>query len=371
MNKKDFWFLIGILLLELLNLIAMSGYAELINYTAICTYLSIGVLFFRLICKKKIVTFVDRISFLLTLICGLIILINILFNWRQSLQLTNFITLFGIVFWVQLFSGFDWNPKRFFCVGIASCFFSCLTIFLLLPGNVLSGWNDNSTICVFPVLLLGMACLLCSEKKNKHMFLIVTVVIALVLMLLLENRSSFLAFIVFIAALCIKSIYEKRKWFRVFYCTIIAVNVGFPYWGITLVSLPVLQRFSNFMLEIFDKSSLLNGRDDIWEKAILRITENSVWGTLGVRGEYYHNFSLDVLTQFGWMGWLIFVILLVTVLEKTFLEASKYNIFLVGFLCVLLLNTFENVFVCNNHFMVFSYLLLAVPLSQKYGKKYF
>lgn len=354
--KSNGFFLIGILLLAFSNIFAVSGYASYVFYTELATLLTLVLLMIALAInsQKPALSLTDVAIFMACILYGALIL----FNWRDFYQLTNILTLFGILIWTNIFSKMQLDKDRCAICGVACSIYSLVMIFLFLPGNMLSGWNENSSICVLPVAFFGIACLMLSQKKWRTWAIAVSTLGIAFLIMQLENRSAFLSLILFLIVCFIKKIRTSRVVFRIFYISIIALNLLLPLFFEIAIESTFVNRISNFLLEVFNKNGL-NGREEIWELAVERIRQNPWFGTIGYRTTYFHNFSLDILVQFGWIGWIIFFAALIFVLEKSFKENETRNLFLLGFLCLIFLNTFESVLFCNNYFMLFPYLLLG------------
>jgi hypothetical protein len=89
-------------------------------------------------------------------------------------------------------------------------------------------------------------------------------------------------------------------------------------------------------------------------------------GAAGMRPVYLHNFSMDVLSEFGWIGWSTFVLMLVMLFEKCFNESNfRANIFLLAMVCFIVLNTFENALFANGAFSILPYFFFAIAWRLK------
>lgn len=369
MNKEhNFKFLILFSLFAFSNLFACSGFASSIDYNKLATFITILLAFFYYVYTKKIATYGFPIIQALACMGAIYILGLIAINWISSSQLTNFITLFGILFLIEALSLIKWTTKRLYQTGIITAILSNVLIFLLLPGNILSGWNQNSAIYIMPATFFSIASLYCSGESGRFIWITICAFATTYLVLQLENRSSLIAVWAFLLILVVRNVYQNKKIFRIFYLTIIGLNVGFPYLNAKIMQNKFIQNVGLLLESLTEKSADVNGRDQLWQIALERVSENPLWGSLGVRTTYYHNFSMDVLTQFGWIGWLIFFVMLIMVLENSFIEGanySKYNVFLVGFLMLLFLSTFENALVANGYVTVFVYIFISATISIK------
>lgn len=357
-RKDNGIFIIGMMIFAFSNIFAISGYAYSLSYNQFATFAALVVLLFFVLSKCQQKGSLSTVDFVAIIVCFVYLLLA-LFFWESMYQLTNIVTLFAMPLWVKIFSAIKWDKNKYFWVGSVMSTYSILMIFMFLPGSLLSGWNPNSSICIIPTLFFGLTCLKLSEYKWKKWFILAIALAAIYLLLQLENRSAFLALILFLVMLFFDKLHQNKIGFRVFYITIIVFNVLLPLFFEFATEMRVFEVVSNWLMEVFDKSGL-NGREDLWALAIKRIGKRPWFGTFGYRTTYFHNFSLDILTQFGWIGWIIYVASLIFILERGFEKNNPKNLFLIGFLCLIFLNTFESVLFANNYFMPFTYLLLGI-----------
>ncbi len=359
-NRKqdNGFFVIAIVMLAFSNVFALSGYAFSIFYTEIATLLTLVLIVLSIAATSIHKPRISIIDMFLSIACFLYA-IAMMFSWKSFYQLTNLMTLFGISMWMNIFSKLKWNSQRYALCGLACSAYSVVMIALFLPGSLLSGWNPNSAISILPVSFFGFACLMMVKEKWKIWVMLIAAMAVSYLILQLENRSAFLSLALFLGACLLKKIHISKIAFRIFYITIISLNILLPLFFEIATTTSFFRMISDVLVDIFDKSGL-NGREDFWAIAVTRIEKNPWFGTFGYRPAYYHNFSLDVLIQFGWVGWIIFFSVLIIILEKSFKENETSNLFLIGFVCLIFLNTFESVLFCNNYFMPFSYLFLGM-----------
>jgi len=173
-------------------------------------------------------------------------------------------------------------------------------------------------------------------------------------------------------ALCLFSVIPLFPWvlsnqkcFRWIYAVIIAMGVITPFFQDYIANNELFQDIIS--LTKGDKMGGFNGREILWHKAVGIIEENPMMGKEGWRVIYFHNFSLDVLIQYGWLGWVTFSTIVIVILERCFVPGSKYNILLYAFIVLLLLNTYENAFLANNYFTIFPYFLTGI--AWRYAKQ--
>ena len=289
------------------------------------------------------------------------IAISVILSEFKTYKIINFTSLFGLLIGTGIISVFKWENINMFRTGLVISSFALIVIYLFLPGHLLHGWNSNSAIFMIPILLLGMSLIYCSDEISERTRYIAFYSCALIgfwLISLLDNRSSLLALSLFsIIPLC-PWVLSSQKCFRWVYVTIIAMGVITPFFQDFIANTEVFQDI--IQLTKGDKMGGFNGREILWHKAVDIVGQNPLIGKGGWRVIYFHNFSLDVLIQYGWLGWITFATIVIATLERCFLPGSKHNILLYAFIVLLLMNTYENAFLANNYFTIFPYFLTGI-----------
>lgn len=360
-KKSSIGFIAVVLLLAFSNVFAASGAANALHFSERLSMVAlVGMLW--LASKNMPPILENRLNGLCTASVVLMAALSILNYEPKAMQLCNMVVTFGIVFWVQLFSRMKWENRDLFRLGIIVCILGYIINYQFLPGQAWSGWNPNSSIGVVPIMFFGLACIWCSDYKYAHWLTIPIVLLYSFIISTLSNRSSFYAVVVFCLLVVLRKPVLEKKWFRVTYLCIIILNVAVPYFNGYIAE-------SDFFTDIIGASSVgvdkeggFNGRESLWAQATMYNAGSPIFGLYGVRPIYPHNFSMDLLVEYGWLGWLTFFGMVVSIMEKVFREKSRYNVFAIAFLNVIFLNTFENVFACCNMFVVFTYMLPAVAL---------
>lgn len=286
-----------------------------------------------------------------------------------SEQIVTITPLLTVYVMTLLFSRWEWTPEWLRLGGILLLIYVLAMAVSLLPGRIFSGWNPNSPIILIPNLIFGLAAaFVFGSKKIIWLSLVLGVMIVLVIGEL-QNRSSVLCVLLFMACILLQ-VYKRRTIFRIAYIGLLAFNLLLPFFFSLLENSALYNLLTDLSQDLFRKQILLNGREILWPQIISQLQqENIFWGTGGERLIYSHNLSLDILSCAGISGYFLFIVSMVFLLEKGFEPQSRNNIFLYGFLALFLLNTFENVMICNNTYMLFQYTLLAIPISLKRKKE--
>jgi hypothetical protein len=299
----------------------------------------------------------------------MIILLSILFNYQDSGQFINYTTLFGILIGASLLSNIKWERTEFFKGGIVLGVVSVLLINLFLPGRALSGWNPNSAIIITPAALLALSLIYYSSNKCRIMCYLIIAVALLSSIKELSNRSSLLAvcMLALLPLVTKNRILKKKNLLRVVCYGVLLLNIGLPFLQADIKTSSFYQDIQELSADLTDKSDNdFHGRDILWIQAIERVNDSPIFGKFGHRDAYFHNFSCDVLTQFGWVGWFAFAFIYVVLIEKCYdSKHPKTNIFLLAFACLLLLNCFENAFLANGYFTIYPYFFFAIAWRLK------
>lgn len=346
------------LIIAFVYMFSVSGYAESVRFNAILTICFGVIILWKTVAIKQIKKFS-----LFGIIVAFAMFTAVLFHFQKVEQITNFVTLFCGGIFVDFFSKMKWNEKRLITVGICGSFLSLIMLLFLLPGGIWSGWNANSSAIVVPIFMWSCSCILNTSKKWKNKIMVLLFCMMFYLLFVLENRSGIMTLVLFAFLLITKGGINKIRPFRLVYIAILLINIGFPYLRNQLSSNKIIRIIQDFFVGTINKGEGFNGREQLWADAIEIIAKNPFCGKFGIRPAYYHNFSIEVLVQFGCIGLLFFEVFFVLHLEKGFRKNSASNYFLSATVCMLFLNTFENLFLCNNYFMFFPYVMLGTAFA--------
>ena len=233
-----------------------------------------------------------------------------------------------VIFFINLVS------ELLYPMGIPSTTTSAATPHYFL-GNV------NSVI---RAVLPGICCtILINEKKNKKLsFSLIFFYIGFLyqFIYLYHSATTIVALIVILAWIFFSEFIKKHLW------TIYAVVIGIiTYIQINLVVMSSSPRLLNLLSTVFGKNLTFSGRLYIWERTLIQIYRNPVWGygiqksdTLNmIIGNQFsaHNYFLDLVYQRGLIGLIFFLVLLAAPLfllrKESYVSMASY--YLVGFQC--------------------------------------
>lgn len=357
-----FMFVMG--LLSLTTVFLCSGFAGLFKLNEILSYLAI--VLFALYMKKGKAILKPSICTATTLIVCLFVMLVVINYDGKHRQLVNLCSTFGIVFFVKIFSRIKWETKNYGKLGLLWGVCAVFVGYLLMPGHIFDGWNSNSISSMFPVFVISACSFRVMEKKLKWVYIGILFILFVGITSQLENRSTLIATLLLLLLIIYPIFNKNRKLFRMLYVGIILVNLLIPILNSMVANTDLFKDLIGTTSEMTATGktgeSAFNGREELWQMSMLLQDKNPLFGLCGIRLFYPHNFSMDILNIFGWIGYMTFYVLLISVLEYAYSEGSKYNIFLVGFVCVIFLNTFENMFTCCDYMQFFVYCIPAIAL---------
>lgn len=351
-------------ILSLTTVLLCSGFAEQLKLNEIFSYFA--VLLFFLYGGKKPAILKPSIRTATTIIVCLFVILAVINYDAKHRQLINLCSTFGMAIFVQIFSRIKWETKNFRKLGLLWGVCSIFAGYLLMPGHIFDGWNSNSISGLYPVFVISACSFRVVENKLRWVYIGILFALFLGITSQLENRSTLIATLLLFGLMIFPVFVKNRKLFRMLYVCIILVNLLIPILNSIVANMDLFKDFIGTTSEMTASGktgeSGFNGREELWQMSMLLQGEHPLFGLCGIRLFYPHNFSMDILNNFGWIGYVIFYILLISVLEFSYREGSKYNIFLVGFMCVIFLNTFENMFTCCDYMQFFVYCLPAIAL---------
>lgn len=229
--------------------------------------------------------------------------------------------LYGL-FTIFLFSMASDYSSMFRLMLVESSVIGVVFVYLTLYKRFYIGNYMMFGHSLIPLTLSLSACYTVFKKK----IILIPEIICLIGIVLEANRSSLLAFVLF---LVFKYLYCSRKHSRTqvirFFVIVIAgvaivevvffnihsFNLFFNNHGFELRALEMVEQ----SIRAADMKLLFAGRFEIWEKAFHMFLESPIIGNgvgafESVYNGYTHNIILDILVQFGLVGFTLFAIAL-------------------------------------------------------------
>lgn len=341
------------------NVFSLSGFFTNFSLVWWLSLVSVPLLLYTLL-KSEETLLSPMFSLFTTLVC-ILMAMSMLFQWKRDFQLANYVTYLGIIGWVVYFNKLNLQQYKLEGVAIVLMLFGIACSYLFLPNQILGGWNSNSSISSIPIALIGILILWLSDNKKQKVLSIIGLTILCDFVMLLQNRSALLACLLIGFFMLYHRFVYRKNWFRCIYIGGLTVNLLLPLINSVLVKMPGFQKILSISELLSGKEGVgINGRERLWEMALTIANDSPIFGNGGYREIYSHNFSMDVLQEWGWLAYITYIAIVIALMELSFKENSKYNLYLLGFVSLVLMNTFENGLVSNGGFSVLAYMLISL-----------
>lgn len=341
------------------NVFSLSGFFTNFSLVWWLSLVSVPLLLYTLL-KSEETLLSPMFSLFTTLVC-ILMAMSMLFQWKRDFQLANYVTYLGIIGWVVYFNKLNLQQYKLEGVAIVLMLFGIACSYLFLPNQILGGWNSNSSISSIPIALIGILILWLSDNKKQKVLSIIGLTILCDFVMLLQNRSALLACLLIGFFMLYHRFVYRKNWFRCIYIGGLTVNLLLPLINSVLVKMPGFQKILSISELLSGKEGVgINGRERLWEMALTIANDSPIFGNGGYIEIYSHNFSMDVLQEWGWLAYITYIAIVIALMELSFKENSKYNLYLLGFVSLVLMNTFENGLVSNGGFSVLAYMLISL-----------
>ena len=341
------------------NVFSLSGFFTNFSLVWWLSLVSVPLLLYTLL-KSEETLLSPMFSLFTTLVC-ILMAMSMLFQWKRDFQLANYVTYLGIIGWVVYFNKLNLQQYKLEGVAIVLMLFGIACSYLFLPNQILGGWNSNSSISSIPIALIGILILWLSDNKKQKVLSIIGLTILCDFVMLLQNRSALLACLLIGFFMLYHRFVYRKNWFRCIYIGGLTVNLLLPLINSVLVKMPGFQKILSISELLSGKEGVgINGRERLWEMALTIANDSPIFGNGGYREKYSHTFSMDVLQEWGWLAYITYIAIVIALMELSFKENSKYNLYLLGFVSLVLMNTFENGLVSNGGFSVLAYMLISL-----------
>ncbi len=341
------------------NVFSLSGFFTNFSLVWWLSLVSVPLLLYTLL-KSEETLLSPMFSLFTTLVC-ILMAMSMLFQWKRDFQLANYVTYLGIIGWVVYFNKLNLQQYKLEGLAIVLMLFGIACSYLFLPNQILGGWNSNSSISSIPIALIGILILWLSDNKKQKVLSIIGLTILCDFVMLLQNRSALLACLVIGFFMLYHRFVYRKNWFRCIYIGGLTINLLLPLINSVLVKMPGFQEILSISEQLSGKEGAgINGRERLWEMALTIANDSPIFGNGGYREIYPHNFSMDVLQEWGWLAYITYIAIVIALMELSFKENSKYNLYLLGFVSLVLMNTFENGLVSNGGFSVLAYMFISL-----------
>lgn len=367
-NIRVFYFAI----FNLLMFVTVSSFGQtFLNGVGLSLIMSIIYLFIFLKNLKHIPNKVFLLFLTLSIYCFVVTLLgkeDFKHYWVSVLTLCS----------IGVFVGVDFKTKNIntgmFLLGLSSA----LVLFLYNRKTFLANWNPNSISGLVSFGVIGVIFYMFNERDAvKKFFSLLVIICILINLMLTDSRNSILIFIIVVLTMMFyRIIFKSKLLFRMYYLislfipAIVAQTTDFinnSPWAYNLVRLSK---------EYFGKKTLMSERDIFWLECRRLIGDNWIFGT----GEslynyiYSHNLYYSVVYFFGVVGYVLYVMLLVSIMEyvRDNCEGDKVaQMCLLMFLGLFYGQIAECRLFTSNISMALPYIYLSVAINRVHSiKKY-
>ncbi len=279
------------------------------------------------------ITFTSNTIFLL-IFPLILLLLKLPFEYNTNsdgnVALEFIISFLSIGYSGILIGSLNFSYEHVIKYGIVVSWINFLILFLV-PFTTL--YNEEVNYMRFgytllPTVLFSFINLINNYKKS----ILLLFLVSFLSMLVFGSRGSLLTFLLFLLFyIYFTSIVNKRT--KV-YLSIILLFISINLKNILSYIVEYANSYTLYSysivkyLNLFDGSSLSStssGRDEIYEIAIKRIFNSPIFGSpinssyVDTGSSYYHNIFLDILVNFGLIGFILFI----TFIIHTFYRATK------------------------------------------------
>lgn len=364
--------------LLLVNTLVRTQYKELFQYgewSLYATYL----LVFLLLLMSVFARIEHPISLLYVQLTLSLYFLVVLFSYFDSeyMDKGKFLLLFAHFVFILGAIRIKWKQQY---IHIAGFIFGAMTILLFIHWMI-SGYdlqffksiyrNENYLgVLLFCLLFFHILSFRYSNRAWKPVFFIIAA-INVFLVVASGARSVLIGILVMFLAVLISKF--SQKLFEKLIYIVLAGNMFFVFLYVGLSHTAFGQKLNDMSYTIFEKN-LFSGRHRIWEAVIRAFLEKPLFGHgVGVRASQVaeteltaHNMYLQVLLEFGLVGFVFFILLLITIwhvlMKQQQNDVVKFSAYFM--LGILVYNSFELTLFQNNYSIaVFQWLIIGFGIG--------
>ncbi len=201
-------------------------------------------------------------------------------------------------------------------------------VLLLMYSNLgfLSSWNPNNIAYLLYLGVASSVVVLADNRKNVVVWVLLAYVF--VQLLVTQSRNVMTSLIIIVVAVLLKKSISRRMAYRIVYGFFLLYPAIFPKLSIVAGGTEFYKIIKEITMDVFDKSSVLSGRDIIFREAERLLNTslfnyvlgfgNSVTNVLAVHNGYY-----ALRYAYGIMGTLVIAGLFVYFFEKAYVLVKK------------------------------------------------
>lgn len=288
------------------------------------------------------------------------------YYWAISLFTLSSVFLFAIIRIKEI----DYS-KLFF----VSSLFSLVLLFFYTNMGFLGNWNPNSMGVFTTYGLLGFIIpWFITRSKKRKIFYFIFILLSIYLIYLTDSRNNIVIYLIAILSIFSHNVIKRRLLFRFYY------SIAFlsPFIVGKVVPFITQSTYYDLLLEFsykyFGKASITSGREQFWlyiERLIgsdwLLGTGKSLYNII-----YPHNLFYSVQYFFGTIGYILFLVFLIVIIEFIYKYAHQDKISIgciLLFIAIFFGQVAENVLFTSDTAVYLPYVYLSVGLFRaKYLK---
>lgn len=380
LNDKLNTIFISILFILLISNTLMRSQFEIGNFIGQTTIVITLFTMFLFLIKSWIDQRTYDTSFTLFYIAIFLIGCLFIISYIVSPYMTDLFSLFQLIFvlvFIVSSARMQWDRM---ILKIAGYLFGTITIFIfydwISTGFEMSGFrsiyrNENYlAILLYSFFYFHIICLRLSKHIERILFLFITI-INIILITATSARSILIA-IFFLIMFWVILKFKRRFFTRLIYI-VLAGNFLFIGFYVLLSYIQLGNILNDWSRSIFNKN-LFSGRTEIWIDVMRKVIEKPFFGYgIGVKASDItdiklttHNMYLQLLMEFGIIGTIFFILLLISIWRMLMKRLDHFVIrwsscFMLSILVYL---SFEVTLLQNNYSIAFfQWIIMTIGIS--------
>jgi len=268
------------------------------------------------------------------------------------------------------------NDKSFYRGLKYTAAFNFLLLILYHFRIALSGWNPNniSFLTTFGLMCMVVLMTKANSFRIKVLYFTTIIVYSSILLQTGSRNGLLIAFITIITTTILYPIIKKPFFIKIYTIVTLSMPAIVPSIVSYINKSEYLVIVTNLSRKYFGKGSFFSGRDIFWEWSRNLIGDKWIFG----QGEsmyhylYPHNMFYSVVHMFGIVGYVLYSILIFTIIRVIISNSSDDKISIV---CILMFlanywgQIAENNFYTSDISFFFPYVFLSIALGRSYYKK--
>lgn len=208
---------------------------------------------------------------------------------------------------VYLLSSVSLNDRVLQYISIGYCVAGLFILYVYNYGSLLSGWNENSIAMIGMHSFLVFLIAFFDSKSFKDKVIVVVVTLVCARMLDVTNSRSGMLFLIVGMLFAINVIprefvYRNKRRITILLFIPLIVSIVI----IVISHSSYYAALENWSLLKYGKP-IFNGRDRIWERGFVKLSENILLGIGSASTANWHNSAVACLVGYGVLGYLCWI----------------------------------------------------------------